>query len=195
MLPTGLTALPCRQCAAVMSRFPAGLLTTLAVQKCAPSWPPDRVNSAPTAGVPLNGTPRPTAGLPAARASGDTAYPPSATTMKLASKIVRCQARTDIDRAPARGYLMPRRIQSSVVPVDHPRLARARHYFADPLGDCADRNRKEPESLAARMLRRYWAPALRCGTARRRDAHRGLRYVTTDLALRNVPATGGCRPA
>ena len=69
------------QCAAVMSRLPDGLLTTLAVQKCAPSLPPERVNSAPTAAVPLNGTPRLTAGTvwptagtmwPTAWTSGDS---------------------------------------------------------------------------------------------------------------------------
>ena len=42
------------QCAAVMARSPAGLSITLAVQKCWPSFPPDAVKSAPTAGVPAN---------------------------------------------------------------------------------------------------------------------------------------------
>jgi hypothetical protein len=47
-----------RQCAAVMSTSWCGLCTTLAVQKCVPR-PPLRVveNSAPTAGVPPNGSP------------------------------------------------------------------------------------------------------------------------------------------
>ena len=48
---------PVTQCAAVTSRFPRGLLTTLAVQKCAPSRPWLVVNSAPMAGVPANGSP------------------------------------------------------------------------------------------------------------------------------------------
>ena len=42
------------QCAAVITRSPAGLSTTLAVQKCWPSLPAAVVNSAPTAGVPPN---------------------------------------------------------------------------------------------------------------------------------------------
>ena len=48
---------PVTQCAAVITRSPAGLSTTLAVQKCWPSWPADVVNSAPTAGVPANACP------------------------------------------------------------------------------------------------------------------------------------------
>src|SRR5256884_9403904 len=48
---------PPTQCAAVITRSPAGLSTTLAVQKCWPSWPADVVNSAPTAGVPANACP------------------------------------------------------------------------------------------------------------------------------------------
>src|SRR2546429_9920750 len=49
--------LPLTQCAAVITRSPAGLSTTLAVQKCGPSRPEERVNSAPTAGSPANGWP------------------------------------------------------------------------------------------------------------------------------------------
>src|SRR6202035_391107 len=48
---------PVTQCAAVITKSPAGLSTTLAVQKCWPSWPADVVNSAPTAGVPANACP------------------------------------------------------------------------------------------------------------------------------------------
>jgi hypothetical protein len=48
---------PVMQCAAVITRSPAGLSTTLAVQKCWPSWPAEVVNSAPTAGVPANAWP------------------------------------------------------------------------------------------------------------------------------------------
>src|ERR1700759_4759761 len=44
--------LPLTQCAAVRTRSPCGLDTTLAVQKCSPSRPAVSVNSAPTAGVP-----------------------------------------------------------------------------------------------------------------------------------------------
>src|SRR4249920_1244150 len=80
--------------------------------------------------------------------------------MKLASQTVRCQARTDREGAAAGGYLMPRRIQSSVLPAGHPRC-RAGHSFAIPLADCADRKPEEPEFLAGRMLRHYWAPTFR----------------------------------
>src|SRR5262245_57407299 len=45
--------MPLTQWAAVIARSPAGLSTTLAVQKCLRSWPPATVNRAPTAGVPL----------------------------------------------------------------------------------------------------------------------------------------------
>src|SRR5580698_5198339 len=45
------------QCPAVIARSPAGLLTTLAVQKWLPSLPFFQVKSAPTAGVPLNDIP------------------------------------------------------------------------------------------------------------------------------------------
>ncbi len=55
MLPGGGCLFLNTQCAAVMSRFPARLCTTLAVQKWATSLPLAMVNSAPTAGVPLNG--------------------------------------------------------------------------------------------------------------------------------------------
>src|SRR2546427_9395874 len=48
---------PVTQCAAVTTRFPFGLWTTLAEQTCCPSLPLDVVNSAPTAGVPANGCP------------------------------------------------------------------------------------------------------------------------------------------
>src|SRR5689334_17804769 len=48
-------ALPLTQCAAVRTRSPCGLDTTLAVQKCGPSRPAVSVNSAPTAGVPAKG--------------------------------------------------------------------------------------------------------------------------------------------
>src|ERR1051325_5563330 len=48
---------PVTQCAAVTTRSPAGLSTTLAVQKCLPSCPEERVNSAPTAGWPENAWP------------------------------------------------------------------------------------------------------------------------------------------
>src|SRR4029078_12758770 len=48
---------PVTQCAAVISRSPAGLSTTLAVQKCWPSRPADVVNSAHTAGLPRNAWP------------------------------------------------------------------------------------------------------------------------------------------
>ena len=48
---------PATQCAAVITKSPAGLSTTLAVQKCWPSRPADVVNSAPTAGVPANACP------------------------------------------------------------------------------------------------------------------------------------------
>src|SRR5579859_6169514 len=48
---------PVTQCAAVITRSPAGLSTTLAVQKCWPSRPADVVNSAPTAGWPENDWP------------------------------------------------------------------------------------------------------------------------------------------
>src|SRR5581483_4751584 len=50
-------ATPVTQCAAVITRSPAGLSTTLAVQKCRPSRPEELVNSAPTAGSPENGWP------------------------------------------------------------------------------------------------------------------------------------------
>ena len=45
------------QCAAVIARSPSGLSTTVAVQKCWPSLPPDAVNNAPTGGVPANAWP------------------------------------------------------------------------------------------------------------------------------------------
>ena len=44
---------PCMQCAAVMTRSPAGLSTTLPLQKCWPRWPEPVLNRAPTAGVPV----------------------------------------------------------------------------------------------------------------------------------------------
>src|ERR1700728_4769155 len=47
---------PFRQWAAVTTRFPAVLFTTVALQNCWPSRPSLTVNSAPTAGVPLNET-------------------------------------------------------------------------------------------------------------------------------------------
>src|SRR5258705_12823827 len=53
MVPGGLVT----QCAAVITRSPAGLSTTLAVQKCRPSLPAAVVNSAPTAGVPVKACP------------------------------------------------------------------------------------------------------------------------------------------
>ncbi len=48
---------PVTQWAAVITRSPAGLSTTLAVQKCWFSLPAEVVNSAPTGGVPLNACP------------------------------------------------------------------------------------------------------------------------------------------
>src|SRR5216683_2661699 len=48
---------PLRQCAAVISRSPPGLWTTLAVQKCQASLPRRVVNSAPTAALPGNNLP------------------------------------------------------------------------------------------------------------------------------------------
>src|SRR5579859_7153141 len=53
MVPETLVA----QCAAVSTRSPAGLSTTLAVQKCWSSLPADVVNRAPTAGSPANDWP------------------------------------------------------------------------------------------------------------------------------------------
>ena len=52
-----MPCVPVTQCAAVTSRSPCGLCTTLAVQKCVPSWPLLVVNSAPTADGPPDGVP------------------------------------------------------------------------------------------------------------------------------------------
>src|SRR6516225_1204055 len=49
--------MPVTQCAAVITRSPAGLSTTVAVQKCWFSPPEEVVNSAPTGGVPPNACP------------------------------------------------------------------------------------------------------------------------------------------
>src|SRR4030088_2035037 len=65
-----------------MSRFPAGLLTTLAVQKCGPSLPLELVNSAPTGAVPWNGLPRQAASWPDASAADDTTYAPIAAAIR-----------------------------------------------------------------------------------------------------------------
>jgi hypothetical protein len=103
------------QCAAVISRFLPGLLTTLAVQKCEPSEPlAFLVNSAPTAAVPLNGMPRLAAASPAAWGSGVSTYAPSAATMVAANHAVRRMVRTPLKRTATGRRPAPRRIQSSI---------------------------------------------------------------------------------
>src|ERR1700728_4382278 len=110
------------QCAAVISKFSPGLLTTLAVQKCDPSVPlAFLLNSAPTAAVPLNGMPRLPAASPAAWGSGVSTYAPSAASMVAANHAVRRMVQTPPGRTATRSRPAPRRIQSLHPQVGHPR--------------------------------------------------------------------------
>src|SRR5580704_17320636 len=104
------------QCAAVISRFSPGLLTTLAVQKCDPSLPlAFLLNRAPTAAVPLNGMPRLAAASPAAWGSGVSTYAPSVARTVPANNAVRRMVRTPL------GGTATRRIQSLHLQGGHPR--------------------------------------------------------------------------
>src|SRR5260370_14753211 len=103
-----------------MSRFPPGLPTTLAVQKCGPSLPFELVNRAPTAAAPWDGLLRQAASWPDASVADDTTYAPIAVAIRVASQAVRCMAKTTARRTAAAGRLTPRRIQSSPY-AGHPR--------------------------------------------------------------------------
>src|SRR5215472_4553648 len=96
-----------------MSMFPAGLLTTLAVQKCEPSLPLELVNSAPTAALPSIGLPPRGSGWLEARAAGATTYAPIAVATRPAGQTARFMARRRARRHLDRWQLTPRRMQSS----------------------------------------------------------------------------------